>query len=252
MEITAIEFGLLFLAALFAGWVDSIAGGGGMITLPSLLAVGLPPHLALGTNKLQSTFGSFTATVSHLRSGVISLREGAWGIVFNAIGAGLGAFVVQRVKSEWLETIIPFLLLGLVVYFIFSPRLGAIDTRAQMKSFVFYFVFGLGIGFYDGFFGPGTGSFWVMSFMVMLGYNLVKATGYTKLMNFTSNIVSLATFAIGGQVVLWVGLVMGIGQMIGAYIGSHLVITRGVKFVRPILIFVVLLTVAKLLYANFK
>jgi uncharacterized membrane protein YfcA len=86
----------------------------------------------------------------------------------------------------------------------------------------------------------------------MLGYNLVKATGYTKLMNFTSNIVSLVTFAIGGQVVLWVGLVMGMGQMIGAFIGSHLVITRGVKFVRPILIFVVLLTVAKLLYDNFK
>lgn len=252
MEFTILQAGLLFLAALIAGWIDAIAGGGGMITLPSLLAVGLPPHLALGTNKLQSTFGSFTATYNHVRRGVVDLRAAVWGIVATGVGAGLGALVVQKLKSELLEAIIPFLLLGLVIYFVLSPRLGERDVVAKIKPIPFFISFGLLIGFYDGFFGPGTGSFWAMSFVLILGYNLVKATGYTKLMNFVSNIMSLLAFVIGGHVALAVGLLMGIGQMIGAYVGSHLVITRGARFVRPILIVVVLLTTAKLLYDNFK
>ncbi len=253
MEYLSVSEGiLLFIAALVAGWIDSIAGGGGLITLPSLLAVGLPPHLALGTNKLQSSFGSLTATLSHWRNGVIQLREAKWGIFFAAAGAASGAWVVQRVSSDFLDKVIPFLLLALVIYFIFSPRLGTADRTPKITPFAYAVTAGFAIAFYDGFFGPGTGSFFVMTFMVLLGYNMVKATGYTKLLNFVSNILSLLAFAIGGQVVWIVGLTMAGGQVIGAYLGSHLVISRGAKLIRPIFIVVVLMTTAKLFYDNFK
>jgi uncharacterized protein len=242
----------LFFAAMIAGWIDSIAGGGGLITLPSLLAVGLPPHLALGTNKFQSSFGSFTATANHYRRGIIDIRSAVWGIVCTVIGAAAGAYVVQILNSELLEKIIPFLLLAILVYFIFSPRLGDRDQMPRMSERVFYLIFGLSIGFYDGFFGPGTGSFWTFLFVSLLGFNLLRATGYTKLMNFTSNIVSLIAFAIGGNIAFGVGGVMAVGQIIGAYIGSHMAIKRGAGFIRPVFVLVVLVTTIKLFIDYFK
>jgi len=244
--------GALFLAAVVAGWIDSIAGGGGLITLPALLAVGLPPHLALGTNKFQSSFGSFTATMNHYRKGIINIREAFWGIVCTAVGAASGAYVVQVLDSNLLEKIIPFLLLAILVYFLFSPRLGDLDTKQRIHKNVFYVVIGLGLGFYDGFFGPGTGSFWTFLFVSLMGLNLLKATGYTKLMNFTSNIVSLIAFAIGGNITFSVGLIMAVGQTIGAYFGSHMAIQRGAKFIRPVFVIVVLATTIKLFADYFK
>ncbi len=249
---TTFVYSALFIAAMVAGWIDSIAGGGGLITLPALLAAGLPPHLALGTNKFQSSFGSFTATMNHYRRGVINIKEGLWGVAFTAIGAGAGAFVVQILDSDLLEKIIPFLLLAILIYFLFSPRLGDRDTVTRMNQTLFYIVIGLGIGFYDGFFGPGTGSFWTFLFVSLLGFNLLKATGYTKLMNFTSNIVSLVAFAIGGNITLTIGLVMAVGQTIGAYIGSHMAISRGARFIRPVFVIVVLATIIKLFADYFK
>lgn len=244
--------GALFLAAIVAGWIDSIAGGGGLITLPALLAAGLPPHLALGTNKFQSSFGSFTATMNHYRQGIINLREAVWGIVCTALGAASGAYVVQVLDSSLLEKIIPFLLLAILIYFVFSPRLGELDTKERIHKNVFYVLVGLGLGFYDGFFGPGTGSFWTFLFVSLMGLNLLKATGYTKLMNFTSNIVSLIAFAIGGNIIFSVGLVMAVGQTLGAYIGSHMAIRRGAKFIRPVFVVVVLATTIKLFADYFK
>lgn len=242
----------LFVAAAIAGWIDSIAGGGGLITLPALLAAGLPPHLALGTNKFQSSFGSFTATTNHWRRGIINIREALWGVLCTAIGAGTGAYVVQILDSSLLEKMIPFLLLGILVYFMFSPRLGDRDTKRRINRTLFYVAVGLGLGFYDGFFGPGTGSFWTFLFVSLMGLNLLKATGYTKLMNFTSNIVSLAAFALGGNIMFSVGIVMAVGQTIGAYIGSHMAISRGAKFIRPVFLIVVLATTAKLFADYFK
>ena len=242
----------LFIAAMIAGWIDSIAGGGGLITLPALLAAGLPPHLALGTNKFQSSFGSFTATMNHYRRRIINVREAIWGVVCTAIGAAAGAYVVQILDSRLLERVIPFLLLAILVYFIFSPRLGDLDTKQRIHTKLFYVVVGLGLGFYDGFFGPGTGSFWTFLFVSLMGLNLLKATGYTKLMNFTSNIVSLVAFAIGGNIMFTVGLVMAVGQTLGAYVGSHMAINRGAKFIRPVFVIVVLATTIKLFADYFK
>lgn len=247
-----ILYPIMFVVALIAGWIDSIAGGGGLITLPALLAAGLPPHVALGTNKLQSTFGSFTASFNHVRKGVVDLRRALWGIVFTAIGAAAGAAVVQLINSELLEKIIPILLLAILVYFIFSPRLGDHDSPPRMTANLFHLIFGLGLGFYDGVFGPGTGSFWAFAYVSLMGFNLLRASGYTKVMNFTSNILSLITFAIGGNVTLMIGVVMGAGQIIGAYFGSHMAIKRGARFIRPVFIIVVSATIVKLFIDYFK
>ena len=242
---------ILFLTAFFAGLVDSIAGGGGIITLPVMLSLGFPPHIALGTNKFQASFGSFTASYYYIKKDVVILKECIAGIAFTFIGSALGTWAVTQLSSEVLKYIIPFLLVGIIIYSFIKPNLGEDDLRARMKARVFYFVAGLGLGFYDGFFGPGVGSFWAIAFVAGLGYNLKKATGYTKVMNFTSNIVSLFIFLLGGYVVFIAGLVMAVGQIAGAKIGSELVIKKGVKFIKPIFITIVILTTVKIIYDRF-
>lgn len=238
----------LFFAGLSAGLIDSIAGGGGLITLPVLLAVGFPPHVALGTNKFQSSFGSFTASFYYIRKGYVDLREALYGIVFTLIGAAAGVISVQLIDAKLLNYIIPFCLIAIIIYTFLSPKLGDIDAKPKFSLMPFYILFGLSLGFYDGFFGPGTGSFWAIAFVAGLGFNLTKATGYTKVMNFTSNIVSFVLFILGGYVVFTAGIVMAIGQIIGSKIGAELVIKNGAKFIRPVFVTIVVLTTLKLLY----
>lgn len=242
---------LLFIVGVAAGWMDSIAGGGGLITLPVLLNLGLPPADALGTNKLQAVFGSGSAAWHYGRAGLINLREATAGVVFTAVGAFAGALVVQHVQPDFLRTIIPFLLIAIAVYFLFRPQLGEVDAHPRLTSGLFYVVFGLALGFYDGFFGPGTGSFWAMAYVLVLGFNLTKATAHTKLMNFTSNAASLAMFALGAKAHLLAGLTMGVGQLIGARVGAKMVIRRGAQFIRPIFVVVVILISARLVWQNF-
>ena len=243
---------LLFCAAFVAGLIDSIAGGGGLITVPVLLGIGLPPQVALGTNKLQSTFGSGSAMLHFAGAGTITLKESLEGIAFTAIGAAAGTLTVQRLDPSFLRGIIPFLLLAIALYTLLTPRLGLEDIHPRLGKLPFYLCCGLALGFYDGFFGPGTGSFWVIALMLGLGYNMTSATGYTKVMNFTSNIVSLALFIIGGHVYYTAGLVMGVGQLIGARIGAGLVLSRGARFIRPIFITMSLAITAKLLFDYYR
>lgn len=238
---------LLFIAAFIAGLVDSIAGGGGLITVPALLSVGLPPQVALGTNKLQASFGSGSAMLHFVRAGKIELRQCIAGILWTAIGSGLGVGAVQLMNPGLLRKVIPWLLAAIACYMLFSPKLGKDDIHPRWPAQPFYLVFGLGIGFYDGFLGPGTGSFWAMAFMLVLGYSMVRATAYTKVMNFTSNAVALLFFLLAGQVYILEGLIMGVGQFLGARIGARLVISKGTEFVRPVFITMVLLVLAKLI-----
>lgn len=238
---------LLFSAAFIAGLVDAIAGGGGLITVPALLAAGLPPQLALGTNKLQASFGSGSAMLHFIRAGRVNLRECCSGIIWTALGAGLGAWAVQLLDPGLLRRLIPWLLAAIALYTLFTPQLGRDDSHARWSAGPFFMVFGLSIGFYDGFLGPGTGSFWAMAFMLLLGYSMVRATAYTKVMNFTSNATALLFFLLAGQVQLVAGLVMGAGQFLGARIGARLVITKGAAFVRPVFITMVLAVLIKLI-----
>jgi uncharacterized membrane protein YfcA len=243
---------LLIIAAFLAGLIDAIAGGGGLITVPALMAIGLPPQIALGTNKLQASFGSGSAMLHFVRSKTVKLSDCIYGILWTAVGAGAGVLAIQRLDPTILRHLVPWLLIIIAVYTLITPKLGSDDIRARLSARVFYPLLGLSIGFYDGFFGPGTGSFWAMGFVLLLGYSLVKATAYTKVMNFTSNFVSLGIFLMAGQVHLLEGLLMGVAQFIGARIGAKLVIRKGANFIRPVFILIVLAITAKLLYQNYR
>jgi len=242
---------ILFITGLTAGLVDSIAGGGGLITIPVLLGIGLPPQVALGTNKLQASFGSGSAMLTFIRSNTVKLGDCGEGIAFTGLGSCLGTYTIQLLDPVLLRLMIPWLLVTIAVYTLLTPRLGQVDAHPRMQSGAFFFLAGLTLGFYDGFFGPGTGSFWVMALMLGLGFNMTKATGYTKVMNFTSNFASLVLFLAGGYVLWREGLVMGVGQFIGARIGARLVIRRGTGFIRPVFITMVLLITARLLWQNY-
>jgi hypothetical protein len=244
-------FPALFATGLLAGFVDSIAGGGGLITVPVLLNLGIPPLFALGTNKLQASFGSGSAAWHYSQSKVVSLSDCRAGVLFTLIGAAAGTLFLQTRDPAFLRQLIPVLLLAIAAYMIFKPQLGDRDIRPRMRPGLFYPVFGFLLGFYDGFLGPGTGTFWAMAFMLGLGFNFTRATGYTKVMNFASNLVSLICFILAGQVYYGAGLAMGVGQLIGARLGSRMVVTRGTKFIRPIFLTVVLALTLKLLYDSY-
>jgi uncharacterized membrane protein YfcA len=242
---------LLFLTGLAAGFVDSIAGGGGLITIPVLLNIGLPPQLALGTNKLQATFGSTSAMWHYGRAGLIDFKSCRLGIICTFIGATLGTLIVSRLKPDLLRQAVPWLLVVIAFYMLFRQKVGESDRQPRMETGTFHFVFGGLLGFYDGLFGPGTGTFWAMAYMLGLGFNLTKATAHTKVMNCTSNVASLVIFAVAGNVHLLAGLCMGLGQLLGAHLGSKIVIRNGAKFIRPVFITVVLAVTARLLWQNF-
>ncbi len=251
--LTELTWTLLFLftAGTVAGFIDSIAGGGGLITLPVLLSVGLPPQDALGTNKFQSSFGSLTASLYHIRKKNVVLRGAGRGVFFTFGGAMLGAWSVQQVDAQALGRIIPFMLAGILIYTIITPRFGETETQARVTPSLFYPFVGTLFGFYDGFFGPGIGSFWAIAFITLLGFNLQRATGYTRLMNFTSNVASLLTFAVGGHILIASGITMAAGQILGSRLGSGVVIRRGAGVIRPVFVAVVAVMILKLFYDKF-
>jgi uncharacterized membrane protein YfcA len=242
---------LLFGTGLLAGFVDSVAGGGGLITLPVLLSQGLDLQHALGTNKLQATFGSGSASWHYTRAGTVDLKDCIRGFMLTLAGAACGTLSVQHMDQSLLRRAIPILLMAVAIYAVLKPSIGEQDLHPRMSRLWFDIIFGLGIGFYDGFLGPGTGTFWAMAFMLGLGFNLTRATGYTKIMNFASNLCSLAFFLPRGSVLFAAGLTMGAGQLLGARIGASMVITRGTRFIRPIFLAVVFALILKLLYDSY-
>ena len=252
MEFDLLSYALFFVAAFLGGFIDAIAGGGGLITLPAIMAMGVPPHLALGTNKLQGVFGSFTATLNFTKKGLIDYKECFVGIVFTFIGATVGATFILFLNANFLKIIIPFLLIAIFIYTLFMPKIGESDRAAKMNERLFYVIFGLVLGFYDGFFGPGAGSFWMFAMVALIGLNLKKAVAHTKALNFTSNIVALGVFIAGGRILWLVGFLMAVGQILGAYFGSNLVIKKEVKFIRTMFLIVVAATICKLLFDYFK
>ncbi len=241
----------LFGTGLVAGFVDSIAGGGGLITLPVLLSVLPDPQLALGTNKFQAAFGSGSAAAHYAHAGAVDLRDCARGCVVTFLGAALGTLAVRSLDTHFLKVAVPLLLIAVAVYTWRRPQLGQQERAAKMTRLKFDVLFGLLLGFYDGFFGPGAGTFWTMAFVLCLGFNLTRATGYTKAVNFASNVCSLLIFLAAGKVDFVAGGCMGAGQLIGARFGSRMVLRGGAQFIRPIFISVVLVLTTKLLYDAF-
>jgi uncharacterized membrane protein YfcA len=238
---------LLALAALVAGFVDAIAGGGGLIAIPALLSAGLPPAFAIGTNKAQAVFGTASAVLTFHRRGQLELRGALPAVVTTAIGAALGGYALRHIDASLLSGIIPLLLIGVALFFLFGPRLNDEDARSRISMPVFAATLAPAIGFYDGFFGPGAGSFFTIGFVVLRGYGLKRATASAKLLNLTSNFVSLLVLAASGSVVWKVGLVMAASQIVGGWLGSRAAIRFGANLIRPMLVIMSLAMTGKLL-----
>ncbi|MDE1465544.1 TSUP family transporter [Spartinivicinus poritis] len=238
---------LLFAVASLAGCIDVIAGGGGLLVLPTLLSVGLSPAQALATNKLQASFGTSTAVIHFSRKGQVTIKSLLFAIGCTFIGAAIGTVVVQLIDNTILTQLIPVLLIGIAIYMLINPTINTHQQQQKITEKTFALFIGFGIGFYDGFFGPGTGTFFTIAYITLMGYSLTQATIHSKVLNWASNIASLLFFILGGQVVWAVGLVMAAGQVVGAYCGSHLVLKQGSKIIRPLLVIICVVMSVKLL-----
>jgi uncharacterized membrane protein YfcA len=242
---------LLFLAGLSAGFIDAIAGGGGLISVPALLAAGLPPQIALGTNKMQSTWGTLMAVRKYAKAGLVSWPQVRLTVLVTFVFACLGTWTVTQVSNEVLKKIVPWMLLGIAVYVLLSPGLGKTAAKARLGLVTFACLAGSSLGFYDGFFGPGTGTFWTMACISLLGLELTRATAFTKVVNLTSNLASLLVFVMSDRVHYPIAAAMIAGQLIGGRLGAGMAIKHGAGFIRVVFIAVVFAMVAKLLWDQF-
>lgn len=236
----------LMVAALMAGLIDSMAGGGGLITLPALMAAGVPPVAAVATNKLQSSFGTLGACIAYARAGHMDLRTYRWPVIAAFVGSIGGAWLVQRVSPSILAGLMPALLIAIAAYFTFSPKISEIDRHQRISMGALGLLVG-GIGFYDGFFGPGAGAFYTTIFLALGGLSLLRATAQTKAANFASNLAGLLTMAAGGHVLWIAGLAMAAANIVGAQVGARLAMRFGSRLIRPLLIVMSLALTAKML-----
>ena len=237
---------ILFIAAFLASLIDSIAGGGGLLTTPAMLLVGISPLNTLATNKFQSCFGTFTSTYNYYKNGLLTEPRRFLYFFLSFGGSMVGTFLVSRISNEVLESIIPILLISAAVFFILNR---GPSTSNKSSSLIFIFnVIVILIGFYDGFFGPGTGSFFVLAFVIIKGISIMEATAITKLLNFASNFAAFLIFALKGYVIWELGLIMAVAQIGGANLGSRFAITNGEKVVRPVLVIVSILLSIRILF----
>ena len=242
---------VLALVAFAAGFIDAVAGGGGMLTVPALLSLGLPPHIALGTNKLAATFASSTAALTYYRKRLFKPQCWKRAFLSTLTGAILGTLAVDLIATEWLEKMLPLVILAAAIYTIWHKTPNTTDDATPKPCPTLnkkQYIQGLSLGFYDGVAGPGTGAFWTVSSMALYRLNILLASGLAKAMNFTSNFTSLVTFALLGHIDWVLGLTMGVCLMAGAFVGAHSAIRFGAKFIRPVFVTVVSILAVKLAY----
>ncbi|NRD46221.1 TSUP family transporter [Corallococcus exiguus] len=251
MDVSAVQLVLLCVAALSAGFVDAIAGGGGLISLPALLAAGLPAHVALGTNKGQSVFGSGAAMVRFARAGLVDWKLARATFPFGLMGAFGGAALVLLLKPEVLKPLVLVLLIAVAVFLAFRrtpPKKDGVEPSPRPRAQAIGALIALCLGTYDGFFGPGTGTFLIVAFSSLLGHGLARASADAKVVNFASNLASVTLFTLKG-VVLWkVALPMAAAQFTGAWLGAHVAVKGGDRVVRVVVLGVVAALVLKLGY----
>ena len=248
MEITTDTYFLLVFVAFIAGLISSIAGSGGILTLPALLWAGLPPLNALATNKVQSSLGTLSSAWNFFRRGHLDIKPLRLSVAMAIVGSVIGTLVVQSLDTALLTRLIPFLLLAIALYFLLLPKVSETDHLLRISQRWFACTAALAMGFYGGFFGPGMGSIMPFLFVWLLGHNLVKATAETKLMILALNGTSALIFVFSGYVIWHLAIAMSVAQMIGARMGSNLVMQRGSGFVQPIITLVTMLMAIKLLF----
>lgn len=243
-------FAFLIGAAFLAGYMDAIAGGGGMVTIPALLLAGVDPLTALGTNKAQGIFGTASSSYAFLRKGHVQLRPllPAMALVF--AGSLVGAIAVQAVPVHLLTGALPFVLIAIAVYFALKPGIGDVDRVRRVSPILMALVVLPLIGGYDGLFGPGTGSFFMIALVGLAGYGVLKATAHTKLLNLSSNLGGFAVFAAFGTIEWRYALAMAVAQVAGGQLGARSAMSFGVKLIKPLLVTVSIALAIRLLWTQ--
>lgn len=244
-SLPALDLALLCAAALGAGAIDAIAGGGGLITLPALLAIGLPPHLALGTNKGQAVFGATAALHGFARAGLVDKSMAKLTFPLGLCGSLAGAALVLLVHGAVLRPVVLVLLVAVAVFLAFRPS--ALTSRPPARHpLAVAGALALGIGAYDGFFGPGTGTLLILGGVYLLGQPMARASADAKVVNFASNLAAVVLFASRGTVLWSVAAPMAVAQFVGGALGARLAVRGGDVLVRRIVLVVVLGLCARL------
>jgi uncharacterized protein len=246
MELTIQAVCFLVFIAFVAGGIDALAGGGGLLTIPALISVGVPPVAALATNKLQSTMGTASAVVTFLRAGRVDIRAFSLPAIGAFCGSMLGAITVQHLNPAFLSAFVPLLLIAMGFYFLFSPPMSEVDRQARLGRYGLTAVCVL-IGFYDGFFGPGTGSFLTTVLVALTGLGLVRAIANTKFINLATNIAGLLAMIAGGKVLWALGLCMAAANVAGNCVGAWIALRFGGRGARPLLVIMSFALTIKLL-----
>lgn len=237
---------LLFLAGL----VDAIGGGGGLISLPAYLLSGVPIHNAIATNKLSSACGTTLATIRFIRQGLVNWRLALPTIAFAVLGSSLGAHLSMATGEGIMEKIL-FVILPVVAFLVLNPRIfhdnREAEIRLNRRTLLTAILSSFAVGIYDGFYGPGTGTFLIIAFTVFARLNIRTANAQAKVINLTTNITSLTIFILNGQVVFLLGLAAAVCNMAGNYVGAGLAMTRGSRITRPVILLVLVLLFLKVL-----
>jgi len=239
MELTVYTFELLailFAVAVVAGLLDTLAGGGGLISVPALILSGVPPLAALGTNKLQGSVGTATASFMMLKNKKVKWHEVKHLMIFAFIGAAIGTLSVQFIDQKMLSFVIPIVISFIGLYFLFSSVPTEDQARAKLSNKHYRNIVVPTIGCYDGLFGPGTGSFFALAGVSLRGQGLIDSTAVAKTLNFSTNIASLIVFLIAGKIVWAIGLVMMLGQVIGAWLGAHCLFSVNPKHIKLLVV----------------
>jgi uncharacterized membrane protein YfcA len=240
----------LCVAGFAAAFVDSIAGGGGLISLPAFLMAGIPPHFALGTNKFAATTAALTSSIKYFFSGKVKFDVLKYLIPFSLVGAVFGVNTVLKINQEYLYTMVLVMVLCVGVYSLFSKTIGAENNfkGVNKKNLTWGILLAFSIGFYDGFFGPGTGSFLIFGLISIFGFDFLNAGGNARVLNFVSNCTSLVLFAIHGQINYYYGIPVAVAMAIGARMGTKLALNKGTKIIKPIFITMSLAVAGKMLF----
>ncbi|MCB2292589.1 TSUP family transporter [Clostridium algoriphilum] len=247
------KIALLCIAGFLASFIDSIAGGGGLISVPAFMLAGLPPHMVLGTNKFSATAGSFTSSLQFIKSGKANFKLLKYLIPFTFLGSMLGVKAVLHIDQKFLNTLVLILIIFIGIYTLFSKSLGLDDKFKGLtkQNVLCGIILALLLGFYDGFFGPGTGSFLVFGFISIFGFNFIASSANARVLNFISNITALILFAISGKINYMIGLPVAVSMIIGAKAGTSVALNNGSKLIKPIFVTMSLAVALKMLVGFF-
>jgi uncharacterized membrane protein YfcA len=246
MELELITFFIVCPLVFLAGFIDAIAGGGGLISMPAYLFAGLPPHFALGTNKLSSTIGAFIASFRYYKNGFVDMTVCVPSAITALFGSFIGAHVVLLVDEDVLQKVLIVLLPTIAVYILKNKNLIPIGSLSHEKTIIYSVIISFIVGMYDGFFGPGTGTFLVIAFISIVRINPRIAAGNAKIINLSSNVAGLTVFLYNGYVSVTLGLIAGVFSIFGSYMGAGIAIKRGSNVIRYAILFVLVLLFLKL------